>query len=82
VHLNPLSIIDKKWKEAGIKNKKEATEFLEQYKFSSYQDFLGTNRAESVILDFSLIPEYIKEMKMDFHTQEKIFQENQDTNDN
>ncbi len=75
VHLNPLSIIDKKWKEEGIKNKKEAKEFLENYQFSSYLDFLGNNRPESVIIDFSRIPEYIKNMEMDFETQEKIFSE-------
>ena len=81
VHLNPLSIIDKKWKEIGVKNKKEAKEFLKQYQFSSYLDFTGTNRAESTILDFSLIPEYIKDEKINFHTQEKIFQENRNTDD-
>ena len=71
VHFNPISIIDKKWKEDGIKNKKETKEFLEKYQFSSYLDFLGKNRPESVILDFSLIPEYIKEMEVDFNTYEK-----------
>ena len=39
VHLNPLSILESRWKENGIKNKKEAKEFLEKYKYSSYQDF-------------------------------------------
>lgn len=76
VHLNPLSIIEKKWKEEGVKNKKEVKEFLEKYQFSSYQDFLGIDRPEKVILDFSLIPEYIKEMKMDFKTCEKTFHAN------
>lgn len=75
VHLNPLSIIDKEWKE-GVKNKKEAKEFLEKYQFSSYQDFLGNNRPESVIIDFSLIPEYIKEVKLDFEILEQTFNEN------
>src|SRR3989344_7629403 len=76
VHLNPISIIDKKWKENGIKNRKETEEFLKKYQFSSYQDFLSMNRLESVILDFSKIPEYIKDMKLDFKTQEKVFQLN------
>jgi len=80
VHLNPLSIIEKNWKENGVKNKKEAAEFLKNYKFSSYQDFLGINRPESVILDFSLIPEYIKNMPLDFGTQEQVFQENNKIN--
>jgi putative transposase len=79
VHLNPLSIIDRKWKEDGVKNKKEATKFLEQYQFSSYQDFLKTNRLESVIIDLSLVPEFIKNAKLDLNTQEKLFQENKET---
>lgn len=63
VHLNPLSITYKNWKkENDIKNKdkKKAREFLEKYQYSSCQDFLGDNRLESIILDFSLVPEYIK----------------------
>ncbi|MEI7709164.1 MAG: transposase [bacterium] len=79
VHLNPLSIIDKTWKEEGIKNKKDAEEFLRKYPFSSYQDFLNKNRPESKIVDFSLIPDYIKNMELDFKTQEKIFNENKPT---
>ena len=73
VHLNPISIIDKKWKENGIKNKKEAEEFLKKYQFSSYLDFLNKNRLESAIVDFSMIPRYIKETKLDFKTQKQVF---------
>lgn len=76
VHLNPLSIIEKNWKENGIRNKKEAEKFLEKYQFSSYLDFLKDNRPESVIIDFSFIPKYIKYMKLDFKTCEEAFQEN------
>jgi putative transposase len=76
VHLNPISIIDKKWKENGVKNKKEATEFIEKYQFSSYQDFIGFNRPEKAIIDFSLIPEYIKNMELDFKTLDELIKEN------
>lgn len=75
VHLNPLSIIDKNWKENGIKNTKE---FIENYQWSSYKDFLEKKRPESLIIDFHLIPEYIKEMELDFQTHEKLFMENKD----
>ncbi len=75
VHLNPLSIIFKDWKENGIKNKKGAENFLNQYKFSSYKDFLNENRSESVIIDLTLIPTYIKEMGLDLKTQENLFQQ-------
>ncbi len=65
VHLNPLSIIDKKWKEEGIKNKKESEKFLENYIYSSYMDFIKSNRLESKILDFSRVPEYVKNAKLE-----------------
>ena len=77
IHLNPISIIEKEWKEKGIKNKKEARDFLEMYQFSSYLDFQKSNRTESPILDFSLIPEYIQEIKLNFDTYEQLFIENQ-----
>jgi putative transposase len=76
IHLNPISIIDKGWKENGTRNKKEAEGFIKKYQFSSYQDFLKNNRLESAIIDFSLIPEYIKDMKLDFNTQEQTFYAN------
>src|SRR3989344_4600956 len=75
VHLNPLSLIERKWKEEGIKNKKEAEQFLENYQFSSYQDFMGKIRGETAIIDFSFIPEYIKEMKLDFKCLEQNFEQ-------
>lgn len=76
VHLNPLSIIDKTWKEKGVKNKQEAEKLLREYQFYSYQDFLGDKRPESAIIDFSMVPEYIKNVELDFNTQEKSFREN------
>ena len=76
VHLNPISIIEKNWKEDGVKNKQEAEKFIKEYQFSSSQDFLENNRLESVIIDFPLIPKYIKNMELDFKTQEKTFREN------
>jgi len=75
VHLNPLSIINKKWKEDGIKNKKETKEFLENYQFSSYKDFLKNNHPEKVIVDFFMIPKYIRKMELDFKTFEETFKE-------
>ena len=73
LHLNPLSIIYKEWKENGIKNRQEAEKFLREYKFSSYQDFLEKDRLESAIIDFIRIPKYIKNMKLNIKTQEQIF---------
>ena len=72
VHLNPLSITNKKWKEDGVKNKKEARKLLEKYQFSSYQDFLGIDRPEKTIIDFSMIPEYIRKMELDFNSSKHL----------
>lgn len=51
IHLNPVKLIQKDWKEKGIKNKEEALRFLGEYKYSSYLDYLKTNRIEELILD-------------------------------
>ena len=76
IHLNPLSIIEKDWKEYGIKNETKAVEFLKRYEFSSYQDFLQNNRHVGKIIDISLIPDYIQKMKLDFKTYNHLFTKN------
>jgi len=48
VHCNPLSLIEPKWREVGVKNSRKATKFLENYKFSSYSDYIGKNNFPSV----------------------------------
>ena len=51
IHLNPLKLIDSKWKEHGIKNKKEALDFLKEYKWNSYLDYLEVMRPENKIIN-------------------------------
>lgn len=48
IHCNSLSLIEPGWKEKGIKNPKEAIKFLENYKWSSYPDYLGKKNFPSV----------------------------------
>ena len=79
VHLNPLSIHDNHWKKNGVKNKKAAEKFLSNYQYSSYLDFLKEQRVESNILDFSKIPKYIKQMKLDIKTYVNLIKENSET---
>lgn len=81
LHLNPLSIINKNWKNDDARNKKETEKFIKEYQFSSYQDFLENTRPESLILDFPMIPKYIKKMKLDLKTQEQIFHTNKAENE-
>lgn len=68
VHLNPVKLIQKDWKEIGIKNKPGSIDFLKQYKYSSYSDYLGVNRLENKILDQNAFPDY-------FPTKEKFIRE-------
>jgi len=56
IHLNPIKLIQSDWKEVGIRDKAEVINFLDKYKWSSYYDFLGSNRKEAVILNKELFP--------------------------
>ena len=58
IHLNPIKLIDSHWKEAGITDKNQAIKFLEQYQFSSYQDYLGQDRKQKKILNIKVFPKY------------------------
>ncbi|KKR78937.1 MAG: hypothetical protein UU24_C0021G0006 [Candidatus Nomurabacteria bacterium GW2011_GWA2_40_9] len=51
IHLNPIKLIDSKWKEEGIKDKKKAIEFLNSYKWSSYLDYMENLRSENKIIN-------------------------------
>lgn len=48
IHANPISLVEPNWKEEGIKNPQRIIKFLENYKWSSYQDYLGKNNFPSV----------------------------------
>ena len=48
IHINSISLIEPKWKEIGIKNLKKVIEFLENYKWSSYSDYIGKKNFPSV----------------------------------
>ena len=48
IHTNPVALIYPKWKEQGVKDVKKAMEFLEEYKWSSYLDYLGEKSFPSI----------------------------------
>lgn len=48
IHTNPISLIEPKWKEIGIKNPEKAIEFTENYKWSSYPDYIAKRNFPSV----------------------------------
>src|SRR3989344_2667333 len=50
IFTNPVALIEHGWKENGIRNHstEEVIKFLENYKWSSYQDCIGTKNFDSV----------------------------------
>ena len=58
IHLNPVKLIEPKWKESGIADRATAERYLARYGPSSYRDYLNETRSENVILDTSALPEY------------------------
>lgn len=58
IHLNPIKLIQKDWREKGIKNKKEAVNYLNEYSYSSYLDFFGKKRIQNRILNIESFPKY------------------------
>lgn len=63
IHLNPVKIIDPKWKEFGIQNRSEAKKYLVKYKYSSYLEYLGDLRMEGKILNRVAFPEYFADVQ-------------------
>src|SRR3990167_8780498 len=61
--LCPVKVIDPEWKEKGIKNVKKAKDFLKNYRWSSYQDYLGINRVQRKILTTKDFPVYFTDVK-------------------
>ena len=63
IHLNPIKLIDSKWKQDGIKDVKKSLEFLQKYKWSSYLDHINNDRNESKILDIENFLDYFSSLK-------------------
>ena len=58
IHLNPLELIMSEWKEQGGVNAKKAMGFLEQYRWSSFPDYLEKDNFPTVT-DRSFLKECI-----------------------
>ena len=48
IHTNPISLMEPKWKEVGVKNPEKVIKFLENYKWSSYLDYIGKKNFPSM----------------------------------
>ncbi len=55
IHTNPVSLIKHSWKENGIADLSKTIKFLENYKWSSYLDYIGKENFPSVSLRNSLL---------------------------
>lgn len=58
IHLNPVKLIDPNWKENGIIDRSAAKNYLYNYTYSSYPDYMGIDREEKLILNKTAFPEY------------------------
>lgn len=63
IHLNPVKIIDSKWKENGIKDRSTAQDYLKKYEYSSYLDYQNEVRLENKIINKGVFPEYFADPK-------------------
>lgn len=63
IHLNPVKIIDPKWKENGISDRVKAKQYLAKYAYSSYFDYMGIKREENLILNKNAFPDYFEGIK-------------------
>lgn len=48
IHLNPLDLRFPEWRNGELKNRREAVKFLENYRWSSYPDYIGKKNFPSV----------------------------------
>lgn len=58
IHLNPLKRIEPQWKEIGLRDSGAAKQYIRDYPYSSYQDYLGVKRSENTIISPEHFPEY------------------------
>jgi len=56
IHLNPVKLIEKNWKDIGITDKQKAKDYLLHYTHSSYIDYIGIPRKEGHILNRDAFP--------------------------
>ena len=62
IHLNPLDIMFPGWAENTDKPVRQMRDFLESYRYSSYLDYTGKERAEGMILNKEAFPDYFLEI--------------------
>lgn len=71
IHLNPVKLILPNWREQGIADKKAVFEYAKNYKYSSFNDWIGLDRKESVILNKKELTNILPE---DFSPKDDVFE--------
>lgn len=61
VHLNPVELKEKNWKEVGVRDKNGVRNFLNNYRYSSFYDYSVALRPERSILSYESAPDFLKE---------------------
>ncbi len=67
IHLNPIKLIEPQWKENGITNRSAAKDYLTEYQYSSYQEYMDIKRTENALLNRACLPDYF-ESAFDFES--------------
>ena len=60
IHLNPVSRIEPGWKNVGIRKLNRTRDYLEEYPYSSFKEYQGHERDESLVLNRSVFPRYFR----------------------
>lgn len=55
---NPLDVYQSNWRERGLKNEKEALDFLDNYQFSSFPDLYGKRNCK-ILVSKSMLEKYL-----------------------
>lgn len=58
IHLNPLKLINEKWKEDKFTKRAATKTYLMNYRYSSYVDYIGKKRPEKILINKKEFPKY------------------------
>ena len=72
IHLNPIKIIEPNWKERGLKNNSKTEKFLNDYRFSSYLDWLEITRPENKIINKAAYPYFETQKEFNDYLQDLL----------
>ena len=56
IHLNPIKLVEPRWKEIGLHNNRNARELLRTYRYSSFADYASQQRIEGRIVNREAFP--------------------------